>query len=219
VAYIAHWSLLEGRIPGGDSGLGFGVLWGLYGVVAGLGTAILNARVRAKPGKSAIGVRAEAAIWHSTGLAIGAIVIGSIGRMIYEQDTTAPNVIMGAALALFGAALTGTAILSGQKWLTGFALASFAAALALGVFANAPWAYLYLSTASPAPFVELKAKVNATDGNLSTHLAKLEEAGYVRSEKKFIDKKPRTLVHLTAAGRKAWIAYLDKLQTLIASAE
>ena len=41
--------------------------------------------------------------------------------------------------------------------------------LRLGVMA-------YLSTVSPAPFLELKAKVNATDGNLSTHLAKLEEA-------------------------------------------
>lgn len=77
----------------------------------------------------------------------------------------------------------------------------------------------YLSTASPVPFQELKAKVNATDGNLSTHLTKLEEAGYVRIEKKFVDKKPKTLVHLTAAGRKAWIDYLNKLQALISAAE
>ncbi len=41
----------------------------------------------------------------------------------------------------------------------------------------------YLSTASPAPFVELRTKVNATDGNLSAHLSKLEEAGYVRIER------------------------------------
>lgn len=73
----------------------------------------------------------------------------------------------------------------------------------------------YLSTVSPAAFNELKAKVNATDGNLSTHLAKLEEAGYVKLEKKFVDKKPRTNVHLTARGRKAWIDYLAKLQALI----
>ena len=77
----------------------------------------------------------------------------------------------------------------------------------------------FLSTARAAPFVELKAKVNATDGNLSTHLSKLEEAGYVRIEKRFEGKKPRTNVHLTAAGRKAWIEYLDRLQGLIASAE
>ena len=77
----------------------------------------------------------------------------------------------------------------------------------------------YLSTVSPAPFVELKAKVNATDGNLSTHLSKLEEAGYVKLDKSFVDKKPRTSVHLTAKGRKAWIEYLNKLQSLLTAAE
>ncbi len=77
----------------------------------------------------------------------------------------------------------------------------------------------YLSTASPAPFVELRAKVNATDGNLSAHLTKLEEAGYVRIDKTFVDKKPRSNVHLTAKGRKAWIEYLNKLQGLLSAAE
>jgi DNA-binding MarR family transcriptional regulator len=77
----------------------------------------------------------------------------------------------------------------------------------------------YLSTVSPAPFVELKAKVNATDGNLSTHLSKLEEAGYVKIEKTFQGKKPLTLVHLTRQGRAAWIAYLGRLQALISAAE
>jgi DNA-binding MarR family transcriptional regulator len=84
--------------------------------------------------------------------------------------------------------------------------------LRLGVMA-------YLSTVSPAPFLELKAKVNATDGNLSTHLSKLEEAGYVRIEKTFLGKKPHTLVHQTPKGRNAWIAYLNTLQALISAAE
>ncbi|MBL8536606.1 MAG: transcriptional regulator [Hyphomonadaceae bacterium] len=84
--------------------------------------------------------------------------------------------------------------------------------LRLGVMA-------YLSTASPAPFNELKARVNATDGNLSAHLSKLEEAGYIRLEKKFVDKKPRTNAHLTAKGRKAWIEYLARLQALLNAAE
>lgn len=84
--------------------------------------------------------------------------------------------------------------------------------LRLGVMA-------YLSTVSPAPFVELKAKVNATDGNLSTHLSKLEEAAYVKIEKKFEGKKPLTLVHLTAKGRSAWIEYLNRIQALISAAE
>ena len=84
--------------------------------------------------------------------------------------------------------------------------------LRLGVMA-------YLSTVSPAPFVELKAKINATDGNLSTHLSKLEEAGYVRIEKSFVNKKPRSNVHLTKAGRTAWIDYLSRLQSLLSAAE
>jgi DNA-binding MarR family transcriptional regulator len=84
--------------------------------------------------------------------------------------------------------------------------------LRLGVMA-------YLSTVSPASFVELKAKVNATDGNLSTHHSKLEEAGYVRIEKKFEGKKPLTLLHLTKQGRAAWIEYLTRIQTLLSAAE
>jgi len=84
--------------------------------------------------------------------------------------------------------------------------------LRLGVMA-------YLSTVSPASFGELKAKVNATDGNLSTHLSKLEEAGYVKIEKKFQDKKPLTLVHLTKSGRNAWIGYLNRIQALLSAAE
>lgn len=77
----------------------------------------------------------------------------------------------------------------------------------------------YLSTVSPAAFNELKARVNTTDGNLSTHLGKLEEAGYIRIEKKFVDRKPRTSVHLTPKGRRAWVDYLAKLQALISAAE
>ena len=85
--------------------------------------------------------------------------------------------------------------------------------LRLGVMA-------YLSTVSPAPFVELKAKVNATDGNLSTHLSKLEEAGYVQHREDLHQgKKPLTLVHLTKQGRTAWIAYLNRIQSLLSAAE
>ena len=77
----------------------------------------------------------------------------------------------------------------------------------------------YLSTVSPAPFVELKAKVNATDGNLSTHLSKLEDAGYVKIEKTTQGKRPLTRVHLTKQGRGAWIAYLNRLNALLDAAE
>ena len=51
----------------------------------------------------------------------------------------------------------------------------------------------YLSGADAADFNELKAKVGGTDGNLSVHLRKLEDAGYVNVRKTFKDRKPRTI--------------------------
>ena len=80
--------------------------------------------------------------------------------------------------------------------------------LRLGVMA-------YLSAVSPASFPELRDKTDATNGNLSTHLTKLESAGYVRQEKGFVGKKPQTLVHLTKEGRNAWIDYLDAMKRLL----
>jgi len=77
----------------------------------------------------------------------------------------------------------------------------------------------YLSTASPAIFGELKAKVGATDGNLSTHLRKLEEAGYVRQEKRFVGKRPQTRIFLTDRGRSAWLGWIDRMQGLMRAAE
>ena len=77
----------------------------------------------------------------------------------------------------------------------------------------------YLSTMSPAIFGELKAKVGASDGNLSTHLKKLEEAGYVRQEKRFVGKRPQTRVFLTDTGRSAWLAWIAQMQGLIKAAE
>ncbi|MHA7857217.1 MAG: winged helix-turn-helix domain-containing protein [Henriciella sp.] len=77
----------------------------------------------------------------------------------------------------------------------------------------------YLSTVSPAIFGELKDKVGATDGNLSTHLRKLEDAGYVRQEKRFVGRRPQTRVFLTEDGRKAWLIWIDQMQGLMRAAE
>jgi DNA-binding MarR family transcriptional regulator len=77
----------------------------------------------------------------------------------------------------------------------------------------------YLSSVSPAVFGELKAKVGATDGNLSTHLRKLEEADYVRIEKRFVGKRPQTRVFLTDEGRAAWVRWLDRMASLMRAAE
>lgn len=72
-----------------------------------------------------------------------------------------------------------------------------------------------LSTLSPISFPDLAQRTGATHGNLSTHLGKLEEAGYVHLEKGYAGKKPRTLIHLTVHGREAWIRYLDALRPLL----
>lgn len=72
----------------------------------------------------------------------------------------------------------------------------------------------YLSAVDSALFSELRDKVGATDGNLSAHLRKLEDAGYVRADKSFVNRKPQTRLSLTAAGRRAWGAWLDQMAAL-----
>ena len=57
----------------------------------------------------------------------------------------------------------------------------------------------------------LRDRLQLTDGNLSVHLKKLEEAGYVAAEKRFVGKKPNTRLRLTEAGRAAFAAYLDAM--------
>jgi DNA-binding MarR family transcriptional regulator len=80
--------------------------------------------------------------------------------------------------------------------------------LRLGVMA-------FLAGAESADFNQLKARLGATDGNLSVHLKKLEEAGYVAIDKSFQGKKPLTQVRLTDEGRKAFIRYLDAMAKLV----
>ena len=85
------------------------------------------------------------------------------------------------------------------------------ARLRLGVMA-------VLAGRESAEFNDLKARLRATDGNLSAHLRKLEEAGYVAIEKRFVARKSLTEVRLTTAGRAAFVAYLDAMGRLVADA-
>jgi DNA-binding MarR family transcriptional regulator len=64
-------------------------------------------------------------------------------------------------------------------------------------------------------FPRLKGLLKATDGNLGAHLSTLEGAGYVALEKDFVDKKPRTRVAITAAGRRAFEDHVRYLRELI----
>lgn len=64
-------------------------------------------------------------------------------------------------------------------------------------------------------FTELKEMLRTTDGNLSVHARKLEEAEYVECRKTFIGRVPRTDYRLTTTGRKAFERYLDHMEALI----
>lgn len=74
---------------------------------------------------------------------------------------------------------------------------------------------VYLADVEAADFTELKTVLEATQGNLSVHLKKLEEAGYVAIAKSFKDNKPLTRASITPAGRAAFAAYLEALGGLI----
>jgi DNA-binding MarR family transcriptional regulator len=66
-------------------------------------------------------------------------------------------------------------------------------------------------------FNELKRLLQTTDGNLSVHARRLEEAKYVECSKSFEGRMPKTEYRLTAAGRKAFERYLDHMEALIQS--
>jgi DNA-binding HxlR family transcriptional regulator len=73
----------------------------------------------------------------------------------------------------------------------------------------------FLSGVDRANFNELKARLQTTDGNLSVHLRKLEDAGFVAVSKRFEGRKPLTEASMTPTGRKAFVAYLDAMQGLV----
>ena len=75
-----------------------------------------------------------------------------------------------------------------------------------------------LSGVESADFNTLKARLQTTDGNLSVHLRKLEDAGFVSVAKRFEGRKPLTEASMTPQGRKAFVAYLDAMQGLVGKA-
>ena len=73
----------------------------------------------------------------------------------------------------------------------------------------------FLTTVGESDFVALRDEINISDGNLSQHLKKLEEAGYVTLTRVQAGGRGRTVVTLTARGREAFDAYLDNLKLLL----
>jgi len=76
-----------------------------------------------------------------------------------------------------------------------------------------------LAEADQADFAFLKDSLGLTDGNLSRHLQVLEEAGYVKVEKSFVGRRPRTWISATRAGRAAFSSELAALRELIAGVD
>ncbi len=141
IAFIGQWTLLAGHAPL-LNGAAFAILWGGFAALGVIGTILLARRTSKQPGLTSVSVRAEIAVWDGVRLALTAIAFGAIGRMMLTGDTEAPNIIFGAAFALYGAALFAVAVLSEQKWLHGFGALAIAIAFALCLFANEAWAYL-----------------------------------------------------------------------------
>jgi DNA-binding MarR family transcriptional regulator len=71
-------------------------------------------------------------------------------------------------------------------------------------------AYLYVAESADALF--LQRQTGLTWGNLSSHLSRLEAAGYIVIQKEFLDKKPHTMLRLTGAGRRAFEQYREYMK-------
>jgi len=72
-----------------------------------------------------------------------------------------------------------------------------------------------LVTVKNANFTYLKESIGTTDGNLSTHLTKLETNGFITIKKTFVRKKPRTICAITKKGKKTFNKYLDQLEQIV----
>jgi DNA-binding MarR family transcriptional regulator len=69
-----------------------------------------------------------------------------------------------------------------------------------------------------ADFVFLRDLLELTDGNLSVHLQKLEEAGYVNIEKTFVDRRPKTWISISPEGHDAFSEHIDALEEIVKQA-
>ena len=77
-------------------------------------------------------------------------------------------------------------------------------------------AIMSMLAASPElAFTELRDALNMTDGNLTTHIRTLQEAGYISVSKSYANNRPLTTCSLTAAGKKAFSGYIDLLEQIL----
>ena len=74
---------------------------------------------------------------------------------------------------------------------------------------------LLLRTGRPLTFTSLRDELKYTDGSLSVHLGKLEEAGLIFLERAFVGKKPQTRIKLTPTGRSRFRSYVKELKSIV----
>ncbi|MFC7135160.1 MULTISPECIES: winged helix-turn-helix domain-containing protein [Salinibaculum] len=75
--------------------------------------------------------------------------------------------------------------------------------------------FAYLYRHGETRFPDLTEALDVTEGNLSSHLQKMEDAGAVRVEKQFVDRKPQTTYELTDEGREKFEDHIGTLEALI----
>jgi DNA-binding MarR family transcriptional regulator len=78
-------------------------------------------------------------------------------------------------------------------------------------------ALVTLETGNEVEFTYLRNLLDVTDGNLGAHLRKLEEAGYIAVIKTFVERKPRTYVSVTEAGRRVFSEHVAALEKILKS--
>ena len=76
-----------------------------------------------------------------------------------------------------------------------------------------------LAASQELSFTELRDTLEMTDGNLTTHMRTLQEAGYVSTAKSYRNRRPLTTVSLTAAGRQAFANYVALLEQIVKQAK
>ena len=76
-------------------------------------------------------------------------------------------------------------------------------------------ALVTLEAGNEVDFTYLRDLLDVTDGNLGAHLRKLEETGYIAVNKLFVERKPRTFVAATAAGRKVLQEHVAALEAIL----
>ncbi len=146
-AYVLHWALVTGAF-GSPHGLWYAGLWLGVVLIATAGWLVLNGQARAKRGASSVGNQIDRAVWTGVLLAIGAVVVGSVGRGMASGDPHVLNGIMAAAFGLYGVALGAGVVISGRSWLQIYSFLAYGVSSLLWMYGDQAWAYLFAAAST-----------------------------------------------------------------------